>query len=146
MADFNSVQYGKRGSLVRAPDFLSPIELSGRIRMAYADYVDNNVLAQNDRVLLFDLPAGARPLFYIVWHGAFGASTTLDIGYGALDAATENAFASALDVAAAGVKFGAVPTGGQAPLPSDVTVAIQFEGANPSDTADISVMLAFAID
>jgi hypothetical protein len=146
MADFNSTQYAKKGSLVRAPDFLVPSELSGELRVAYADYTTDQVLSQNDRIILFDLPRGARPLFYAVWHGAFGASVTLDIGYGALDAATENAFASALDVSAAGVKFAPVPTGGQVPLTADVTVAIQFEGGNPSDTADISVAIYYVFD
>jgi hypothetical protein len=146
MADFNTTQFAKRGSLVRAPEFLVPSEISGELRVAYADYTTDQVLAQNDRIVLFELPKGARVLFYIVWHGAFGASTTLDIGYGALDATTENAFASALDVAAAAVKFGAVPTGGQVPLTADQIVYAQFEAANPSDTADISIALVYVID
>lgn len=146
MADFPSDQYAGKGSLTQAPDFLVPSELSGEVRIAYADYTTDNVNAQNDRVILFDLPAGARVIAYAVWHGAFGASVTLDIGYGALDAATENAFANALDVAAAGVKFGAVPTGGQLPLATDVTVAAQWEGGNPSDTANMSIALLYVID
>lgn len=146
MPDFNSTQYARKGSLTRAPDFLVPSELSGEIRVAYAEYTADNVNAQNDRIILFDLPAGARPLFYSIWHGAFGASVTLDLGYGALDASTENAFASALNVAAAGVIFAPVALGGQVPLPTNVVVSAQFEGANPSDTADLFVALYYVLD
>jgi hypothetical protein len=145
MTDHNSVQYALRGSVTAAQTLVNPTEFGGRVRIAYAKLAaSGQTLAQNDRVKLFDLPKGARPLLLRTKYGAFGASVTLDIGYGALDASTENVWESALDISAAGSTLGWVDD--DTPLTADVTAYAQLEGANPADDKDLEVWLLWALD
>jgi hypothetical protein len=142
---------------------LAPNELHGRQRIAFFQFqadrdADGLVIAQNDDVRLCQLPAGARIIGGSIKHGAFGASTTLDIGLRGLDgsgyinaagtvADDPDALATNLDVATAGVKdlleepayYGYVTE-------KEVEIYALFEGANPADNVELSGHVEYVVD
>jgi len=147
MTDINSIQVARRGSTTAVQTLNSPWEVSGKLRVAYGKIAASaQTIAQNDRVYLFDLPPNAAPLLLRTKYGAFGASVTLDVGYGAADASTENAFESALDISAAGSTFGFCDDASVVSTTATTAVYAQFEGANPADDKDLEVWLFYAVE
>jgi len=72
-------------------------ELSGKVRVAYADY-EASSLSSGDVIEMFNLPNGARVIDGYLAYDALGASTTLSVGYAAhtdADGATVSAAAAA---------------------------------------------------
>ncbi len=137
MASFNSKQYAKQLSV--PPVAMFPTEFEGRVRVAYAQLVGGEqVLNTNDDVRLFVLPAGSRPLLFIVNHGAFGTGVTLDIG----TSPGANTFVSGLSVAAAG-RVATVPLT-LAVLANDTLVHATFKSANPADDQSLEVICLYA--
>lgn len=106
MATFDTTEYGQQVAV--PPDALDPTEMAGRIRLAHFDTGTIDA-AQNDLINIIKMPAGkVRILRLCGRNPAYGASTTFDLGHtgytnlsGTAVAASENAFVSALDVAAA---------------------------------------------
>lgn len=82
MATTNSTQYG---NTVAVPPVMNAVhEAHGRVRVAAFDYTQSGAGTAGDLVNLVQLPAGAiRVLSVYVAFSAFGASRTLDLGYGA---------------------------------------------------------------
>lgn len=150
MSDQNSTQYAKSNVASTLPTaaktYTSPEEFGGKLRVAYANFAASGYTwAQNDRGVCFKLPAYSTPLLYVAKYGAFGASVTLDIGYGVLDASTENTFKSALDISSAGTT-GPACIADPTKLTSDTVVYVQFEGANPADDKQLEIWIYYVID
>lgn len=83
-------------------------ELSGKVRVAYADY-EASSLASGDVIEMFNLPNGARVIDGYLAYDALGASTTLSVGYaahtdasGATVSAAAAAYLAATSTASAG--------------------------------------------
>lgn len=143
MADFLSDQQKNTAAV---PKVFNPIaDTNGRVRTSYAKFTSGEVLAQNDRILLFKLPAGARVIRWASRNEAFGASVVLDIG------TDDNGdlIADGVDVAAAGSDEGlslswevlAGATGGV-----EVPIYATLAGANPADNADLEVLVLWTLD
>ncbi len=108
MTAFNSEQI----AAIVAKTTLYPIDWHGKFRMAKFDFVAAAAGSQPDIITLTKLPPGrirVLPSYSRVWHTAFGATATLDLGLAAYKtegfvtvAADEDAFAAAIDIAAAG--------------------------------------------
>lgn len=147
MTDHNSVQVARRGSHTAVQTLNQPYEVGGRVRSLYASITASaQTLAQNDRIYLFDLPANAQPQLLRTKYGAFGASVTLDIGYGAADAATEDDFEAALDISSAGSTLGWCDSGDVISTTAKTPVYAHFEGANPADDKVLEVWLYYVLD
>jgi hypothetical protein len=89
MAD--SIQYAKVNSV--PPTKISTNELTGRVRIAFAEY---EASAEQDTINMFTLPNGARLLSGTVSYDALGSGTTISVGYAAHTKA--DGTAQALDV------------------------------------------------
>jgi len=83
MATTNSTQYG---NTVAVPPVMNAVNAEhGRVRVAAFDYTQAAQGSAGDDVNLVKLPAGSiRVLSVYVAFSAFGASRTLDLGYGAI--------------------------------------------------------------
>jgi len=94
MATTNSTQYG---NTVAVPPVMNAVhEAHGRVRVAAFDYTQSGAGTAGDYVNLVKLPAGAiRVLSVYVAFSAFGASRTLDLGYGAYTALSNGATVAA---------------------------------------------------
>jgi len=161
MARHNSKQVAQWEAVGQGP--LKPNELHGRKRIAYFQFQGNRdgislVVAQNDDVRLCQIPAGARITGGKIKFGAFGASTTLDIGLRGLDnsgyidnaltvADDPDALATNLDVSAAGVAdmfeesaYFCYET------EKELEVYALFEGANPSDSVELIGFIEYVVD
>lgn len=97
MATVYSVQKTKWSQNVPS-EFIKTTELSGRVRIAFAEY-EASSLAIGDVIQFFNLPNGARIIDGYLANDALGASTTLSIG----NAAYVNAAGTA--VAASATSF-----------------------------------------
>lgn len=108
MAEIVSLEAAK----VAAGTKLRNDEALGRLHVLSISSPATAAWAQNDTIASpVDLPVGARILGYVLYHGALGASVTMDIGLRAalsVDAAQTvidvDGIADGLDVAAAGIK------------------------------------------
>jgi hypothetical protein len=89
MAD--SIQYAKVNTV--PPTKISTNELTGRVRIAFAEY---EASAEQDTINMFTLPNGARLLSGTVSYDALGSGTTISVGYAAHTKA--DGTAQALDV------------------------------------------------
>lgn len=142
MADFKSDQ---RKAIDAVPmEFIKIADTNGRVRTSYAKFTSGEVLAQNDRILLFKLPAGCRVIQWASRSEAFGASVVMDLGTDA----TPARIADNVDIAAAGVDSGfslswdILPGQGG----SEVSIYATLAGANPADNADLEVLVTWVLD
>jgi len=104
MASHNSNEWANR---VAVPSVFNPAYTDGgRMRVQTFSFTTPVGIAEDDTINLCKLPAGAKVIGGYVQHGAMGVSSTLDIG----TAADPNKYASAIDVAAAGVSSAVAST------------------------------------
>jgi hypothetical protein len=141
MATVNSDQFA---NTVAVPQInLDPRDLKGRLRVAYATWTTSSP-AQNDRVNLFTLPAGARILTGKAAFEAMGAGAKLDVGVLALI----TKYANTVDVAAAGqADFAntiALLVGDI--LASDTIIQARMAGAAWANGAKAAVQMFWVID
>lgn len=145
MPEFNSRQ---KTALTGTPKVkISPTD-HGRVEVQVATTPAVAAWAQNDTFSTgIRIPKGSRILRSgRVSHGAFGASVTMSVGLRNADAGTVIAaagLASALDVAAAGVKEldgGTLVASGVAyTTDQDVEVYATLAGANPTDNIQAEI-------
>ena len=83
---------------------IKPIELSGRVRVAYGSYTAS---AEQSDIHMFNLPNGARMLSGEVMHVAMGGSTTISVG----NAAYTNAAGTVVALDVDSYKAAAASTG-----------------------------------
>ncbi|WP_299444696.1 hypothetical protein [uncultured Rhodospira sp.] len=145
MPNHKSVEY----TYVTAPDatvpapetFLAPSDIHGRVRLCYGKLEGGEqTLAEDDTVQFFELPAGARPLGFIINTGAMGSSVTLSLG----DGTTADRFVTAYSVAAATNSVKASED--MSVLTADTVLTATLAGANPADDKDIEVVALYATD
>ena len=74
----NSIQYAK--TISTPSEKLDTNELSGRIRVAFAEY---EASAEQSTITMFTIPNGARILSGSVSYDALGSSTTISVGHAA---------------------------------------------------------------
>ena len=74
----NSIQYAK--TISTPSEKLDTNELSGRIRVAFAEY---EAATEQSTITMFTIPNGARLLSGSLSHDALNSSTTLSVGYAA---------------------------------------------------------------
>jgi hypothetical protein len=138
MAEINSRQIT---ALAATPKMkASPFD-HGKVSVLIATTPAAAAWAQNDTFVIGTLPKGSRVLRTSkVYHGAFGASVTMDVGVRAADTGTvidADGLAAALNVAAAGVKDingGALSSAVNGYVTTaDVVVYATLAGANPTD-------------
>ena len=141
MATFNSTQFanGIADPVVQNP----PTDDEGRVRWKFATLPANhgNTLAQDDFINLFKLPKDCRPLEILRTNGAFGASVTLDVGF----SGDEDAFESAVSVAAAQTTPVLGVVDDISVLTSEVTVQAKLEGANPPDDQELTIGISYVM-
>lgn len=143
MTAHNSQQYASRGSVSAAVDPLAPNVSGGRIRQKYAKLAASaQTLAQNDTINLFRLPKGAKPLFYMSKHGAFGASVTMSLGTSGSASLYENA----VSISAAGGQFLALDDTAIITTDGGIVIQALLEGANPADDKDLEVWFFYTLD
>lgn len=139
MAEISSRQYTNSTATPRVKN--KPADY-GKILVAVATTPAAAAWAQNDTFRTgIRIPRGSRILRSSkVYHGAFGASVTMDVGVRDFDAGTvidADGLAAALNVAAAGVKDingGALLVGADGYITTaDVEVYATLAGANPTD-------------
>lgn len=99
----------REAAKVAAGTKLTNDEALGRMHVISISSPATAAWAQNDTIAsATELPVGTRILGYRVFHGAMGASVTMDIGLRQTDSAgtviDADGIADGLDVAAAGVK------------------------------------------
>lgn len=138
MAEFDSRQIT---ALASTPKVKAQPYDGGTINVLIATTPATAAWAQNDTFEIGRIPKGSRILRSgNVYHGAFGASVTMDVGV--RDATTgtvidADGLAAALNVAAAGVKDingGALLAAANGYLTTaDLTVYATLAGANPTD-------------
>jgi hypothetical protein len=149
MAD--SIQYAKVNTV--PPTKISTNELTGRVRIAFAEY---EASAEQDTINMFTLPNGARLLSGTVSYDALGSGTTISVGYAAHTKA--DGTAQALDVDE--YKAAAASTSAQSVAVLDtialgknsvtdanedgVPVTVTLAGANGTGT--IQLQMLYAID
>ena len=138
-------------------------ELHGRVRIAYFQFKGTRdaaalVLAENDVVRLCQLPAGARLIGGTIKFGAFGASVVLDLGLRALDdsgfidadgsvADDPDAIATNVDVSAAGTASLFEETAYLFyETEKEIELYCTFQGANPSDSAELFGTVLYVVD
>lgn len=137
MAEFDSRQITARAAT--PPVKTAPYD-QGRLNVLIATTPATAAWAQNDTFEIGTIPKGSRILRSgKVYHGAFTASVTMDIGVRQTDGTVIDAdgLAAALNVAAAGVKDingGALLVGANGYVTTqDVVVYATLAGANPTD-------------
>jgi hypothetical protein len=138
MAEFNSRQIT---SLAASPKVKAAPYDHGKVSVLVATTPATAAWAQNDTFLIGVIPKGSRILRTSkVYHGAFGASVTMDVGTRAAGGGTvidADGLAAALNVAAAGVKD--INGGAQSSAvngyvtTADVDVYATLAAANPTD-------------
>lgn len=138
MAEFDSRQIT---ALASTPKVKAAPYDHGKISVLIATTPATAAWAQNDTFEIGTIPKGSRLLRSgKVYHGAFGASVTMDIGTRAASDGTvldADGLAAALNVAAAGVKD--INGGAQSSAVNgyvttqDVVVYATLAGANPTD-------------
>lgn len=142
MPEFNSRQKAGQLTFVKTP----PTDY-GKIQVAVATTPTAAAYAQNDTFATgIFLPKGARILRSgRASHGAFGASTTLDVGIRALDGTVidVDGIADGLDIAAAGIKEldgGSLFAAGVGYVTTqECEVYATFLTANPTDNAQMEL-------
>lgn len=143
MTAHNSIQYASRGSVSAAVDPLKPNVSGGRIRQKYGKIAASaQTLAQDDTINLFKLPKGAKPLFYMSKHGAFGASVTMSLGTSGSASLYENA----VSISAAGGQFLALDDTAEITTDGGIVIQALLEGANPADDKDLEVWFFYTLD
>lgn len=140
MPTFNSDQYGKFAGDPRQA--LNVNEWGGRMRVRYAKFSGAVGVAQNDFVRMFPIYSGERPIFFRVMSEANTAALTMDLG---LEGGTENKYLSAVAINATPINS-LLPSLTLAAETANGVVAMKFEGADPSDTADVDVFMFYVID
>lgn len=142
MTTHNSVQYALKASQTSAGTPLKPVYNRGKVRVSYGSIVaSGQTLAENDLIKLFDLPAGAVPLYYMARNGAFGASVTMDIG----TSSTQDLYEAAVSISAAS-QLGPTPLDNNDILTAKTTIYAKLEGANPADDKALEIWLYWAIE
>lgn len=114
----------------------------GRVRTRYAVSPGATGLAQNDFVRMFPIYTGERPLFFQVISEANTALLTMDLG---LEGGDEDKYLAAVAINATPIDS-ILPSLSKVPETADGVVAIKFEAANPSDTADVTVIMYYVRD
>lgn len=140
MPTFDSDQYAKFNAEPRQAVQIN--EWGGRVRMRYAKFSGATGVAQNDFVRMFPIYKGERPLFFHVISEANTALLTMDLG---LEGGTENKYISAQAINATPINT-LITSLSVAAETANGVVALKFEGANPSDTADVDVFMYYVID
>ena len=145
MPVFNSDQYAIH---VANPPQLNSVNLWGaRVRMRYGLFGGAVGFAQNDIVLWFPIYPGERPMFWQLRSEANTALLTMSVG---LYDSAGTAITAAKYLAATAIN--ATPVNALAPslLHAAETVGGVvgglIEGANPSDTADIELIMFYVRD
>lgn len=146
----NSTQVGRSVSV--PPDMNDVQEDGGRLRVKAFDYTQSGAGDANSIAVLAKLPAGkVRVLRAVIKHSAFGAARVLTIGSGAYKDGTnatvardEDAFGSALDVAAAGTKTVEVNT--VVNNRAGFTFLAQVTGGTIPDAATLTGYLVYVVD
>ncbi len=138
MPTYDSTQYALRGTVTSKATPLEVNVSGGEVRVLYALWLDTaaQLLAQNDLINLFVLPAGAKPLAMSTIFGAHGASVTLDIGW----SGDEDALETGLDISSAGVTALDVVDDSTA-VTADKIVQAAFKDANPDESIQLEVTL-----
>ena len=132
---------------------IKPIELGGRVRIAYGSYTAS---AEQSDIHMFNLPNGARILSGQLVHAALGSSTTLSVGHAAyknaagtdvaLDVDEFKAAAASTSVSTVGCCLtAALGLNSVVDADSDgIPVTVSLAGAN--GTGLIELTMTYAID
>lgn len=99
-------------------------------------------LAQNDFVRMFPIYKNERPLFFLVKSEANTALLTMDLG---LEGGDEDKYIAAEAINATPINK-LIPSLSQVPETAAGVVAMKFEAADPSDTADVDVTMFYMVD
>lgn len=130
---------------LRANPLSKPMADESRGKLRVSVFTWTGDAAQNDFIELCRLPVGARILYGKTDNTAFGASVTMDIG----DGTTENKYASAVDVAAAGqddfAHTWALYGLGRERLSTAITLTAKLEGANP-DSGTLRGYVVYSVE
>lgn len=140
MPTFDSDQYAFFNATPRKA--VNVNDWGGRVRMRHGKFSGAAGVAQNDFVRMFPIYKNERPLFFHVLTEANTASLTMDLG---LEGGTEDKYIAALAINATPVNS-LVVSASIAAEAADGVVAMKFEAANPSDTADVDVTMFYVID
>lgn len=123
----------------------------GRVRMRYGTSPGVVGLAQDDSVILFPIYKGERALFFNIDSDANTALLTADLGFYTRAAdGTYTQVAEARYVAAQAIN--ATPVNvllasiDKTPAAASGWVGLTFEAADPSDTADVRVVMYYVRD
>lgn len=140
MPTFNSTEFAKH---VADPTLGVPVnEWGGRVRMRRSVSPGAVGLAQDDFVRMFPIFAGERPLFFQVKSEANTAALTFDLG---LEGGDEDKYIAAEAINATPINK-LIPSLTTAAETANGTVAMKFEAANPSDTADVEITMFYVRD
>lgn len=132
---------------------IKPIELAGRVRVAYGSYTAS---AEQSDIHMFNLPNGARILSGELVHVALGSSTTASVGHAAYTNAAGTAVAADVDeykAAAASTSITTVDIAATAALGRNSVVDANGDGlpvtvsvAGANGTGLIELKMLYVID
>jgi hypothetical protein len=139
MPAINSTTFNKQNS-VGFENPTEPVDLSGEIRLAYAELNTTTQPVNNgDTINLFTLPKGARIVGLQAAYGAMGTGATLTIG----DSGSANRYLASTSVAAAGRTDDIALTGLGYILPADTTIVATAGGANYAANRDLKIAVFY---